>query len=238
MGNRSHPLHAARMCAIKNHQTIRVELEYFRSGGQDASITNVVAEIIDRRPITEVWGELGGDPPRRGRARAFYREGDNLFAVSLNDAKGCWFDHRDGVGGGLLDLILHVRGGNRRSALRWLAELNGIPLDDHPLTESERREYARQRAEGLELAAWKERLVDALKRERERWWRIYHGALRYILDSGLDAPLGAIAADLYELAEDRVDVLNWQMDTLKTATNSDLLPAFQEQKRRPQNELR
>ena len=199
---------------------------------QGASITNVVAEIISMRPISEVWVALGGDPPKRGRARAFDRNGDNPFAVSLNVEKVCWFDHRDGVGGGVLDLIQHVRGGDRRSALRWLAELNGVRLDDHPLTEAERRRYARQRAEASELVAWKERLVNALKRERERWWRIYHGALRYILDRGLDAPLGAVAADLNELAEERIEVLNWQVDTLKTAAISDL-PVFQAQKRRP-----
>jgi len=191
-----------------------------------------MAEIISRRPITGIWVSLGGDPPKRGRACAFYREGDNPFAVSLNDAKGCWFDHRDGVGGGLLDLIQHVQGGNRRSALRWLAELNGISLNGHPPTTTERREYARQRVERLELAAWKERMIDALKRERERWWRIYHGALRYILDSGLDAPLRTMSTDLNELAEERIDVLNWQVDTLKAATIFDLLPVFQEQKRR------
>ena len=200
---------------------------------QGATITNIVAEIISRRPITEVWGELGGDPPRRGRARAFQRNGDNPFAVSLNDAKGCWFDHRDGVGGGVLDLIQHVRGGNRRSALRWLAELNGVRLDDHPLTGVERRRYARQRAEASELAAWKVQLVEALKRERERWWGIYHGALQYILSDGLETPLGSIAADLNELAEEHIEALNCQVDTLAAATVSDLLTAFHAQKRRP-----
>ena len=125
-----------------------------------------------------------------------------------------------------------MRGCDRGSALRWLAELNGIRLVDHPWTEAERRQYARQRAEASDLAVWKERLIEAVKRERERWWRIYHGALRYILDSGLDAPLGAIAADLNELAEECIEVLNWRVDTLKAATSSDLLPVLQAQKRR------
>lgn len=33
-------------------------------------------------------------------------------------------------------------------------------------------------------------------------------------------------------AEERIKVLNWQVDTLKTGTISDLLPVFQSQKRR------
>ena len=202
-------------------------------GTRRTQATNAVAEIIGGRPISGVWVALGGDAPKRGRARAFFRDGDNNSAVALSDAKGCWIDYVSGARGGVLSLIQHVLGCDRGSALRWLADLNEIRLDEHPWTEAERREYRRQRAEASELAAWKERLVDALKRERERWWRIYHGALRYVLDRGLDAPLGAVAADLNQLAEEHIEVLNLQVDTLKTATISDLLPVFQEQKGRP-----
>jgi hypothetical protein len=197
--------------------------------GQRAE-TTTVADIISARPLSQVWDALGGSPPKRGRARAFFRDGDNPFAVSLNDEKGVWFDHRDNIGGGVLDLIQRIRGCDRRAALRWLAELNGITLDDHPLTDTERREYARQRAEASELVAWKGQLVDALKRERERWWGIYHAALRYIVDNGLEAPLGDAAATLYEIAEERIEILNSQVDMLATAPFSSLLSIFHEQK--------
>jgi len=39
-------------------------------------------------------------------------------------------DHRDGLGGGILDLIQQVRGGSRGEALRWLADMRGFTLDD------------------------------------------------------------------------------------------------------------
>jgi hypothetical protein len=149
----------------------------------------------------------------------------------LNDSKAAWFDFRDNVGGGVLDLIRRVRGCGRGDALRWLAELNGITLDDRPLSPAERREYARQRAEASELAAWRGRLVDALKRERERWWEIYHAALRYILDDGLEAPLGDAAATVYEVAEVQIKVLDWRIDTLVAAPLSGLLQVFRELKR-------
>lgn len=103
-------------------------------------------EICALRPISEVWQALGGDPPRHGRARAFFRDGDNLQAVSLNDGKGAWFCHRDQTGGGVLSLVQQVRGGSRAAALRWLADLNGVTLEDRPATAAERREFARVRA--------------------------------------------------------------------------------------------
>jgi hypothetical protein len=50
------------------------------------------ANIISATTITAVWVGLGGDPPDRGRARAFYRNGENPQAVAINEAKGCWYD--------------------------------------------------------------------------------------------------------------------------------------------------
>jgi hypothetical protein len=84
-------------------------------------------------------------PPKRSRARAFYRDGNNQQAVSLNDVKGCWFDHRDGVGGGVLDLIQRVLGCDHGAALRWLSDFTGVPLDDRPTSRRERRELAQRR---------------------------------------------------------------------------------------------
>jgi hypothetical protein len=90
-------------------------------------------EIIGGVSITDVFVGLGGDQPEHGRARAFWREGDNCQAVALNDSKGCWYDHRDNIGGGVLDLIRRVRGGTRADALEWLAELKGVSMDSRPL---------------------------------------------------------------------------------------------------------
>ena len=89
-------------------------------------------DIIRTVSITGVFVKLGGDQPRNGHARAFWRDGDNPQAVSLNDEKGCWYDHRDNVGGGILDLIRRVRGGMRTDALEWLAEVNDITIDSRP----------------------------------------------------------------------------------------------------------
>jgi len=71
-------------------------------------------QIVTATNITAVWLSLGGEQPKHGRARAFYRGGDNLHAVSLDNTKGCWFDHRDGIGGGILDLIRPCRFRHRK----------------------------------------------------------------------------------------------------------------------------
>ena len=118
------------------------------------------ADIIGATTITQVWVAQGGDPPKHGRARAFFRNGDNPQAVSLNDAKGCWYDHRDGVGGGVLDLIQHVLGCDRGAALRWLADFTGLPLESRPLTAADRARYAQARREATELVEWRNRLTD------------------------------------------------------------------------------
>lgn len=110
------------------------------------------AQIVAATTITQVWVGLGGEPPKRGRARAFYRDGDNLDAVSLNDTKGCWHDFKTGEFGGVLDLIRIVLGCDRCSSARWLAEFTGLPLNSHAFTFQERREYAQRLAQAERLA--------------------------------------------------------------------------------------
>jgi hypothetical protein len=111
----------------------------FAHGHADVHAT--AADVVRSTPISTVFAWLGGDPPKRGRARAFWRDGDNQQAVSLSDAKAAWFDHRDNVGGGVIDLVQHVRGGSRQDALRWLASMTGIAIDDQPLKRHDRTDW-------------------------------------------------------------------------------------------------
>jgi hypothetical protein len=109
-------------------------------------------DIVGAIAITQVWQALGGDPPKRGRARAFWRDGDSRGAVSLSDEKACWHDFVTGDGGGVLSLISLVQGCDRGAALRWLADLVGLPLKNRPFTQAERRAYIRRCAEAEQLA--------------------------------------------------------------------------------------
>src|SRR5262249_17232428 len=53
----------------------------------------------------------------------------------------CWRDFAANEGGGVIDLIVRVRQCTRRSALEWLAETAGIPLQTW--TPEQKRAYAR-----------------------------------------------------------------------------------------------
>src|SRR5215472_11919197 len=104
------------------------------------------SDVLSTVRISDIWRALGGPQLRRAgkdryRGRGFWRNGDG-WNISLDDSRGAWFDHRDAVGGGVLDLIVHVRGGSRQDALRWLADYQGTPLDDRPLSAAERARMA------------------------------------------------------------------------------------------------
>ena len=86
------------------------------------------SEIVQNAKITHVWTLLGGTH-ENGRGMAFYRNGDNKTTVALDDAKGTWYDHRDCIGGGVIDLIQHVLQCGRGAAIEWLAEQVGADLD-------------------------------------------------------------------------------------------------------------
>ncbi|MEK7751249.1 MAG: hypothetical protein AAB654_04985 [Acidobacteriota bacterium] len=146
---------------------------------------NRSAEVVERARISEVWQALGGAAPKRGRARAWWRDGDGL-SVSLSDDKGAWYDHARGEGGGILGLIQHVRGGTRADALRWLTDLVGVPLVDRPLTPAERQAWGRAK-----------RAAPALARRAAWWWS---GRLAELEDAKADAPVeGRI--DIYAARE-------------------------------------
>jgi hypothetical protein len=107
------------------------------------------ASILPRVRITDAWRVLGGPKLRRSgrnhyRGRAWWRDGDG-FNISLDDARGVWFDHRDAIGGGVIDLVVLVRGGSREEALHWLAQAQGITLDDRPLSAADRARWVAER---------------------------------------------------------------------------------------------
>ena len=76
-------------------------------------------------PILDVWGVLGGGLIFGRRARAFWRDGDGLN-VSLDPEKNCWFDHRDQVGGGVLQLVETALDCDRHRALGFLEHHAGL----------------------------------------------------------------------------------------------------------------
>jgi hypothetical protein len=105
----------------------------------------VVEDILSRVRITEVYQALTGAKPKHSghgvyRGSAVWRVGDG-YNVSIDDERSVWHDFVTDEGGGVLDLVVKVRGGSRQDALRWLAEFVGIEIEGRPLSQEDRQRW-------------------------------------------------------------------------------------------------
>jgi hypothetical protein len=119
--------------------------------GCPAMTNGVAGQVITAVRISEVYRALTGKAPRRTstdrhRGPAAWRNGDG-FNVSLDDSRGHWHDFVTDEGGGVLDLIVRVRGGSRKDALLWAADFAGVAINDTPLSPRERERRAAERRE-------------------------------------------------------------------------------------------
>src|SRR5215469_484411 len=152
------------------------------------------AQLVEQTSITQVLALLGGGEIRRGRMQAFYRKGADGWSVSIDAERGRWYDHRDNVGGGILDLIVHVRGGRRGEAARWLADMRGLTLDNAPLSAEDKWRYAQARERAPELSE-----------SAEMWWRARISELERLKGDALayqdDVTLETVAREHYRLSK-------------------------------------
>jgi hypothetical protein len=128
---------------------------------------SAASEILERVRISDVYRALGGPRLRGMRGPAFWRDGDGLN-VSMDDARGVWHDFTTDDGGGVLDMVVRVRGGSRQDALRWVADLAGVPMEDTPLSAADRARWAAERRElerNLPTAHYWQRAAVALTEE-------------------------------------------------------------------------
>lgn len=146
---------------------------------------------LDSVRILEVWRALGGPELRRGRAPAFWRSGDNPQAIAVHAEKGCWYDYRDSVGGGVLQLVQHVKGCDQSGALRWL-QYQGL-IESRTLPRVQRRAYEQCRDAARtftdEIGHWKSAYVQQLNR------------IKLAADESGNAAVMAIAAPLCHVLE-------------------------------------
>jgi hypothetical protein len=184
--------------------------------------------IVDSIRISEVWAALGGDPLRRCRGKAFWRDGDG-YNISLNDQKGCWYDFRDNAGGGMLDLICLVLQCDRASAIAWLSDYAGMPLDSETFSTPQHRRAAEIEAELL--LAWRAGVFDSLLEQRNFSLKLYHGAKRYIIRHGLDAALGSSAAHTAERHEAEYQEIDEHLDVLRAATWDTWVALYRQEQR-------
>jgi hypothetical protein len=109
---------------------------------------NVVDEVLARTKISDVYREQTGITPRRtGRDtwRGSWPGGDSRDRISGDDSRGVWHDFVTDEGGGILDLVVRIRGVSREGALRLLAESAGVQVNDTVLTPADRARWAEER---------------------------------------------------------------------------------------------
>jgi hypothetical protein len=81
---------------------------------------------LDQLRVLDVLLALGGETPKRGRTKAFWRANSDGLNVSINEDKNSWFDFVASEGGGVLRLVEIALSCDRRSALRWLQDHLGL----------------------------------------------------------------------------------------------------------------
>jgi len=117
--------------------------------------------------ILEVWDAVGGGPLRGKRGQAFWRAGDS-YSISLDPAKGTWFDFRDGRGGGSLALVETALGCDRRTALQWLEANCGLN-PTRSVSPTERRTYRQELDDAEHFGIAAQALAETLLEQLDAW---------------------------------------------------------------------
>lgn len=125
-------------------------------------------------PISVVARDLGCGPIVKDRAAAWFRGGANPRSLTLDDEKGCYYDHGAQRGGGIVALAEAALGGDRHEALAWLRHQYGLGKPDPAMRA--RRRAAHDAA--ADLAAWRWRLVQYLRAVRNAAWDAWQAAER------------------------------------------------------------
>src|SRR5439155_18336422 len=117
------------------------------------------------------------------RGIGFWRLGDGEN-IKLDDHTGTYFDFARGEGGGILALIQKVRECSKQEALRWLADMAGIPFS----TDRRRRQDTAPIWMQAKVWGWQRECLASLEQNRRAFSEAYYRAFRYLFKKGLDAP--------------------------------------------------
>ena len=157
--------------------------------------TNSADAVIDAVSIAEVWRALGGGELRRGRGRAFWRDGDG-FNVGIDSQRGTWRDFATNEGGGKLKLIQTVLNCSKQDAFKWLADLAGIRLSpERAHSREERRRYAETRRDAAQVAKLAVWFLESRREELEKQKRQCNG----VDGPWDDAAIEFVSAELWRL---------------------------------------
>ena len=141
------------------------------------AIVDSLRVALDRVRISEVWAALGGGPLQHNRGRAWWRDGDG-WNISLDDSKGCFYDHARGAGGGVLGLIQLVRGGSRAEAIEWFKAFAGVESGPAGRPRARSGDWVEAKA----AEAWWKARTEYLRFELGSFLRIYHTSKKWLID--------------------------------------------------------
>ena len=159
------------------------------------SATHATNAVLEAVSIEAIWRALGGGDLHRGRGRAFWRDGDG-FNVALYPRSGTFHDFSTNQGGGKLKLIQTVQGGSKQDALKWLADLAGIPLSpERAHSREERRRYAQTRRDAAQVAKLAVWFLESRREELEKQKRQCNG----VDGPWDDAAIEFVSAELWRL---------------------------------------
>lgn len=115
--------------------------------------------------IGTVARHLLGEPNRALSSRTQWRYGSpGAVCIEIGGTKrGTWFDHSEGTGGGVLDLVVRERGGTRGDAFTWLRDqqlvydASAASARSHDETDHKERSYGETAPASVQqatLAPW------------------------------------------------------------------------------------
>jgi hypothetical protein len=192
--------------------------------------------VLDGYPLVALLRDLGFSVPRRGNRTKCLIHGGDGNSFSFDSGKGVWCCHACGASGGKLDLVASVLKVDRRDALRWMADRQGIVLDSW--TPEQHRDYQTRlrsaETEAQALVDWRNGLLDVLRDRRDELMTTYYEARRVLV--AREAQDGSA---LYECAC-LVDATWWRkveemdrgLDLIRGASFSSVLPFFRRRQSR------
>jgi len=137
-------------------------------------------DVLDRVSMAHILTALNVRPRPRGNRTICPVHNGNNETLSFNETKGAWYCFSCGEGGGKIALVSKVHGYKPQQALKWIAALAGIELDQWTSTQAAEHAAAMQQAaaNALRLVEWRNQVIDELREQRDLFQNLYYWAMR------------------------------------------------------------
>jgi len=137
-------------------------------------------DVLDRVSMADILTALNVKSRTRGNRTICPVHNGNNETLSFNETKGAWYCFSCGEGGGKVALVSKVYGYKPQQALRWIAGIAGIELDQWTSTQALQHAAAMQQAaaKANRLVEWRNQVIDELREQRDLFQDLYYWARR------------------------------------------------------------